>query len=152
MFDRSGFLVLAFSLSIGACSGSDGTGPRDDGGSVSPPADLPASVVAVSASVRRVRVDIDEVTVQLRNNGGPGVFTIEFWGVRNAPFSQHILWGSSESLAVQGGFTQNLTYRVPVNDSPDVDWVITKTRQPDGVTFVQNSCFLITALLEVCPP
>jgi len=138
-------------LSVSGCSGPDPlVAPYDSPGTA--PNNIPASVVAVAASVRRVRVDIDEVTVQLRNNGGTGVFTIEFWGVRNSPLGPHILWGASESVAVQSGFTQTLTYRVPVNDSPDVDWVIAKTRQPDSTTFVQSSCFLITTAFQACPP
>lgn len=70
------------------CGGGDSTGPPPDPG--------PAAVVIVDGSLHDALRPGQSVTLHLRNDGGPGVYKVEVWGLPTTPNGPNTFMGDTE--------------------------------------------------------
>ena len=144
-------------LLLTALACPDGSGPTAATPVVPRPMPQPARVEAVDAKVRngtdravvldgQTWIGDELVTLEFRNEGGPGRFVAEFWGP--APGDLPVLWHSSFPTNIGGGATETATWQIEVADRPSgspprIQWIVIRTYQPNGTT-AETSRFVIT--------
>lgn len=118
-------------LMLAACGG-DSTGPE--------PEPDPGNVKVVAASQVKIYQGA-RVTVSLRNDGGPGVFKVEFWSnPRNQVGGAGDFWGASDPVEVAQGWSETVAWDVTTSATgTPVDWIIVQTRDPGSAAYRQTA-------------
>lgn len=130
--------VILLAGLLAAC-GDSTTEPQPDPG--------PVHVRIEQASQRQTSATRYEVTAALRNHGGPGHFSLEFWSLRSSPTGQHRHWGTTEGVEVGAGYGETLTYAVETSGS-SVGWIVVRVRDPGSAAWRESQCY---SLGSACP-
>ncbi len=112
-------------LLLAGCGGSDnptnpGPGPRPDP-DPDPPPPTPITVVVVVGSQQGQGPDAQRLTLQLRNDGGPGTYAVEAYGFPTSPNGPDTFFGRSEPVEVTAEYEETVSYDIepgvpPVNE------------------------------------
>ena len=130
-------LILLAGLLV-ACSDST-TAPQPEPG--------PVHVRIEQASQRQTSATRYEVTAALRNHGGLGYFSLEFWSLPTSPTGQHRHWGTTEAVQVSAGYGETLTYRVETSGS-HIGWIVVRVRDSGSAAWKESQCY---SLGSACP-
>ena len=77
-------------------------------------APTPAEVVVVDGS-HETGFQMETITLHLRNDGGPGVYRIEFWGLPTSPNGPETFMGESEPVEVDEDYDETVTFEIETN-------------------------------------
>jgi hypothetical protein len=98
------------------------------------------AVVVTAASIKAMG-DGEHVTLTLKNNGGPGFFRVDFWGLPLSPGGSNTHYGQSEAIEVTAGWQLTATWVVPTgapHGATRVRWVIVSGRDHGEVAWRQT--------------
>ncbi len=98
------------------------------------PEPAPAAEVVVDAAVRgRIEPTRWSVTLDLRNDGGPGEFYLHLQGVSSAPAGPPTECGLTPERTVPGGWRETVAYVIECPRTPQ--WVTVYTRSDGEAEF-----------------
>jgi hypothetical protein len=81
-------------------------------------------------------------TVHLHNDGGPGVYKLEFYGLPTSPNGPETFFGTTEPVEVDTAYDESVTYTVrSSNDGPPVDHILAFTRDQGSAQYRQTDRF-----------
>lgn len=83
----------------------------------------PASVVVVSGSVRE-SFGSEELTLHLRNDGNPGIFKLEAWGLPTSPGGPQTFYGETDPIEAPAGFDDVGVFLVNVGGTAPSFWKV----------------------------
>jgi hypothetical protein len=101
-----------------------------------------ASVVVVDGAVDRPNPFQQNLTLHLRNDGGPGVYKVEVWGLPTSPNGPETFMGETEPVEVGADYEETLTY--DVGTSSFVSYVLVFTRDEGTAQYRQTDRFDFT--------
>lgn len=136
VFDDSD-VVFAPTLDPGPCIGDAVATHSSDVVEEPPPAE--ASIVVVTGSVSRPNPFQQFVTLQLRNDGGPGTFKIEVWGLPTIPNGSDTFMGETEAVEVSEDYEETVTYEIGTESF--ATYVLVFSRDQGSAQFRQTHRF-----------
>lgn len=119
-----GLCAAVVLLGLGACS-SDTTAPPG-GGSTPPPDPGPANVVVADAATAHPNQFVLTVTLHLRNDGGPGVYKVQLFGLPTTPNGADTFFGESDPVEVNAAYDESVTYTIETENFAKAALVFTR--------------------------
>jgi len=112
-------------------------------------------IVSASAAPDKFDLHSDDVTVHLKNSGGPGSYFLTFYAVSNVPNGPSRNLGSSNVVQVTATYDETVTYKIPLTEAylgDTVDWVKVSNQQANTAVTTVTQCYLISTFLGQCLP
>jgi hypothetical protein len=116
-----------------ACGG-DSSGPGDTSADSGPAQVIVAEGTASSSDIYR-----QSMTLHLRNEGGPGVYKLEVWGLPTSPNGAETSMGETEPVEVTASYDETLSYSLGSNTF--VTHVLVFTRDNGSAQYRQTDRF-----------
>lgn len=126
---RRSFFVLA--ILVGACGDS-----KDD--PLDPVTLGPPTIVVITATVRKLSLESETLTVSMENRGDAGSFKIQAWGGRapNVPNAPAVMMAETEAAAVAAGWKETVPYVLTTNRSSiQTEYIVVLSSNPGSVTY-----------------
>ena len=123
-----------------ACGGGDSS-PTDSNPSPQnpPPPVGDASVVIVDATAQHTNPLVLKVTLHLRNEGGPGVYKVQLYGLPTVPNGEDTFFGESEPVEVDETYEETLTYTIETENV--AKYAVVYTRNSGSAQYSQTDRF-----------
>jgi hypothetical protein len=129
-------VAIGLVLILAGCSDSGPTDPDPD----PDPQPVAANVVLVSATREAVGLVLQRLTLQLRNEGGPGVYALEVYSLPTLDEPGGLFYGRTEPLEVEADYEETRTLDVEGN-GPPVGQVLVFSRDQGSAAYRETDRF-----------
>jgi len=148
-------LVWAVLVLVGCGGSGSGDSPTAPPQKTPSPPPAAVNVVIVSAIAAPDKFDLhsDDVTVHVKNTGGPGSYFLTFYAVSSVANGSPRNLGSSTPIQVTATYDEAVTYQIPLAEAylgDTVDWVKVNNQPPNTAVATVTQCYLITTALGKC--